>query len=620
MKGRWNFVVFWAALIVAMPSGILLAGVIVCQDEDFAGGSGTEEDPWQVSTPDQFNQIRYCLSSHFIQSSDIDMGVEPYNQGQGWQGPGTLQDPFAGSYRGQGYKIHGLTSNAWSESRAGGLFRYNAGLISDVHIRNGNITGTTTSGLLVAGNLENGTISDSSAEGTVQTNPGGAGVLAGYNSGLIETSFAQGSASVDKDFAGGFVASNFGEIRNCWARSHASAFNGNAGGFAGLNSGEIRSSWSHSTASAGTSGLFTPINIFNPTPSPNIIDSFFVGTPGGPLQSGGGYPRTEEQMRSLATFTEAFFPELNDPWDLNIWTQGGEDDDGFPVLRPACISERFAGGTGTQYDPWLMAEPEHLGTMRRCQQDFMALVADIDLQEGTSDWGSDWFPLGAFSLPFSGHLDGRGHVIRNVQVSKSIRSVTGFFGDLSGIVENLGIENIEVSGEDLVGGLSGRLSGIVRNVWVTGEISGQTTVGGLIGRNLGTIRNAYVRGSVDGEDFVGGLIGINNGSVDKTYAAATITASFFPGGLIALNDGEVSNSFFDQDVAGTTLGGAGTARSTAQMTDIATYTDTTSTGLIDPWDFVGLWTMEAGTNEGYPYFRAGAIEDPLFHDRFQSTP
>ena len=39
----------------------------------FAGGSGTAEDPWQVATAEQLNQVREQLSGHYVLTVDIDL-------------------------------------------------------------------------------------------------------------------------------------------------------------------------------------------------------------------------------------------------------------------------------------------------------------------------------------------------------------------------------------------------------------------------------------------------------------------------------------------------------------------------------------------------------------------
>ena len=42
----------------------------------FAGGNGTKEAPYQVSTPEQLNHVRNALDAYFIQTQDIDMTGE----------------------------------------------------------------------------------------------------------------------------------------------------------------------------------------------------------------------------------------------------------------------------------------------------------------------------------------------------------------------------------------------------------------------------------------------------------------------------------------------------------------------------------------------------------------
>jgi len=40
----------------------------------FSGGDGSPEDPYQITTVDQLDSIRYFLDSHFILLNDLDIG------------------------------------------------------------------------------------------------------------------------------------------------------------------------------------------------------------------------------------------------------------------------------------------------------------------------------------------------------------------------------------------------------------------------------------------------------------------------------------------------------------------------------------------------------------------
>jgi hypothetical protein len=51
---------------------------------NFAGGKGTEEEPYLVSNAAQLNNVRYYLTKAFRQTADIDLGVSPWNDGIGW--------------------------------------------------------------------------------------------------------------------------------------------------------------------------------------------------------------------------------------------------------------------------------------------------------------------------------------------------------------------------------------------------------------------------------------------------------------------------------------------------------------------------------------------------------
>jgi hypothetical protein len=90
----------------------------------FAGGSGTIVDPYQIATADHLNNIRYNLTASYIQTADIDLGVAPWNVGAGWDPIGDYDpwDPsksFRGNYDGNGYTINNLLIVRLVESNLG---------------------------------------------------------------------------------------------------------------------------------------------------------------------------------------------------------------------------------------------------------------------------------------------------------------------------------------------------------------------------------------------------------------------------------------------------------------------------------------------------------------------
>jgi len=149
-----------------------------------------------------------------------------------------------------------------------------------------------------------------------------------------------------------------------------------------------------------------------------------------------------------------------------------------------------------------------------------------------------------------------------------------------------------VTGEWSVGGLvGGNLGGTVSKSYASASVNGDDYVGGLVGDNQGSVSNSYSRGSVTGEWYVGGLVGYNDssGSVSHSYASGPVTGDLFVGGLVGENmAGVVESSFWDIKTSGVEESDGGTGKSSGEMQDIVTFTNTATVGLEQPWDMVGV--------------------------------
>jgi hypothetical protein len=158
-----------------------------------------------------------------------------------------------------------------------------------------------------------------------------------------------------------------------------------------------------------------------------------------------------------------------------------------------------------------------------------------------------------------------------------------------------------VTGEWSVGGLvGGNLGGTVRECYSVATAIGDDYVGGLVGDNQGIVSNCYATSGVIGQWYVGGLVGYNDsgGRVSNSYASGTVSGEWHAGGLVGGNDeGTVSSSFWDADTSGREDSDGGTAKTTAAMRDIATFTNTATQGLNQAWDIVAV--APGGTNTGY---------------------
>lgn len=120
----------------------------------FAGGSGTSEDPYQVATAEHLNNIRYNLTSHYIQTADIDLGIAPWNEGEGWEPIGDYYwtNPaisFSGDYDGNDYEIRNLTINRPDRSYCGLFGASLNSTFQNIHLLYVNIIGSSSVGGLV---------------------------------------------------------------------------------------------------------------------------------------------------------------------------------------------------------------------------------------------------------------------------------------------------------------------------------------------------------------------------------------------------------------------------------------------------------------------------------------
>jgi len=153
----------------------------------------------------------------------------------------------------------------------------------------------------------------------------------------------------------------------------------------------------------------------------------------------------------------------------------------------------------------------------------------------------------SFYIPYlAGEFDGNGHKILNLTLNSDAASQVALFGYLAsgGKVTQLGVENVNVAGAYIVGGLVGANNGIVSDSYCSGNVAGDDCVGGMIGYNWnGSVSNSYSAGSVAAKRDVGGLVGINGGALTNCHSSSGITGSYSAGGLAGINKGSVANSY-----------------------------------------------------------------------------
>lgn len=253
---------------------------IVQAQDQFAGGSGTEEEPYQIETVEQLQEIRNHTDKHFIQIADIDASeTENWNDGKGFNPIGDDVVKFIGGYDGGGYEISGLTINR--EDDFVGLFGY----AEDSHIKNTGLVNISVSGGQYVGGLtgyNRGQITGSYATGAVSGDAYVGGLIGGANWGQINNSYATGTVSGSTNVGGLVGENNRGPISSSYATSAVSGIF-SIGGLVGSNRRQI----SNSYATGDVSGSSKVGGLVGDSWDGQISNSYAHGMVTGDTQVGG---------------------------------------------------------------------------------------------------------------------------------------------------------------------------------------------------------------------------------------------------------------------------------------------------------------------------------------------
>ncbi|HPQ34916.1 MAG TPA: FISUMP domain-containing protein [Tenuifilaceae bacterium] len=277
--------------------------------------------------------------------------------------------------------------------------------------------------------------------------------------------------------------------------------------------------------------------------------------------------------------------------------------------------DEFAGGSGTETDPWLISTPEQLGNIRNYlgsghTDKYFLQINDIDLN------GIEWQPIGYdLTNSFRAHFDGGNHIISNLTISEG-ESRLGLFGQVrEATIQNIGLVNVSISGYEYVGALVGYVD-VTTNIskcYSTGSINAYRYFGGLAGGLFSSdIVNCYSRCGLNGTSYVGGLVGYSSNVgtwsiIENCYSTGSVVGSTNIGGMVGYSSQlTVTNSYWDSETSGLTTSAGGASRTTSQMT--SPYSSDTYEG----WDFADTWgdDTDYSNNNGYPYLRTEASGVP----------
>jgi len=616
-------------------------------DIAFAGGSGTPDDPYKISTPAQLDHVRKHLDQCFILLNDVDLteatseGGDYYWAGAGWMPLGKL----IGDFNGNGHKIIGLKMNRGggglftgiaddterelrgsvsnlgivdadiTTESSGGIAGWNEGLIRNCFV-DGNIDVLFDGGGIVDSNQETGTIMGCYFSGKINVSHT-AGGIAGTNYGEIKHSYNEGGIKGGVG-SGGIVGVNYRVIENAYNTGYVSDYNG-AGGIAAENreDGEIAKRYSIGGLDAPDTsddggGAICKRN------SGQIEDCIYLNNMKiGVFQNNGTveriYAKTSGQMQQGTTFYGFDFDA--------IWTMDGEESYPYPELRSvAHVAEEntvdFAGGNGLPANPYRISTPQQLNKMREYLGAHFILVNDIDMSNETAEGGDfynngeGFIPIGnsgipTSGLPFMGSLDGNGYVIVGLRINSSDtywNNGTGLFGNLanSAWIRNLGLVNSRISGKENVGSIGGMNSGVIQNCYNIGTIDG-SIVGGIVGTNDGEIQNCYSVTKATGWTC-GGLAGTNSGTIEKCYSLSELNVRS-PNGKAGGIAGQTSSGSMFSDCYYLDSSSTGVGNGSDTGTYKKTYLEMQQQSTFAGFDFATIWTMDPDSAMPFPQLR-----------------
>ena len=206
------------------------------------------------------------------------------------------------------------------------------------------------------------------------------------------------------------------------------------------------------------------------------------------------------------------------------------------------------------------------------------LGADI-AASGTSTWNSNsgFSPIGNDTTAFSGKLEGLGHTITGLTISRS-STENALFGKTSSAatISNLGMLSASINGLGYSAALVGVNAAAISNAYATGSVTGTTQSGGLVGyNNAATIASSYSSVSVSGGsgNYLGGLVGTNDGTISSSYATGSVSGTgSYAGGLLGYSSrGAIKSSYATGSVSGGSYTGGLIGASDTAVTVTSSY-------------------------------------------------
>ena len=611
----------------------------------FAGGNGTEDDPYLISNVSQLQDMNLDLGANYTLVNDIDASeTREWNDGRGFAPVSEYnwgeENLFIGSFDGKGCHITGLYINR-SSGFSNGLFGYvkNHGYISNIALIDNEIKGNENVGGIVG--LNRGTVENCSVTGKI-TGEVDIGGLLGANCGIVRNCSAMGKIT-GNEHVGGLVGNNFKTLENSYATVIVNGKE-NVGGLVGLNTDKI-----HNCSVTGNVSGNEQVGGLLGKNLATVQNCFASGNVTGDWDVGGLVGLNDIFLHDIianeyGTITNCYATtHVMGDWNIGglVGSNNCYINNSFYSINTTTVNRKNVitpyGIYQNQFDQWLdNSKKLNIDTYlsKTTGSDYYNIANTMDIQNllpfaadgeykfrQTGDIDMSDEPNFYIGLLNAGEFDGAGYKISKLNVTINNISKIGFFGciesestivnvtlvdnnikgsvmvgglvgiNYGGLVKNCLTTGI-VTGVSFTGGLVGWNEGVVQNCHATSKVTGDDCIGGVVGRNYDTVQNCYATGNVNGNNRVGGLVGRNKeGIVDNCYATGTVSGGGFSiGGLVGENDAIVSSCYAMGAVSGDIFFGGLVGENRGSVVNCYS----TGNGG-DEWDFGGLVSFNEGT-------------------------
>ena len=492
-------------------------------------GSGTEDDPYQISTKYELFLLAELVNDddrsadfydkYYIQTTDIDLKNDNFTP------IGTREESggkgFSGIYNGNYHNVYNLYVER--DYNFNGLFGWTYG---------GAIENLTVYGKI--------NCPDSNYCGGI------VGDIGSVDAKYIKNCAFVGNVTGKND-VGGIAGTSWISctIENCYFNGKLKTSNGVSGGIIGLinngsdssdGSSSVKNCYAVSSVENGcTGGIVGTINKNNEKSVSSIENNYYLSKMASTGIKGdvtGGCSKLNENLMYSADEL------LGSPF---IHNNDKSVNNGYPIFEWQAQPYQFKGN-GTEEDPYCISCKEDLFAFKNMikspyfkdnfESKYYIQTSNIDLNNDV--WNSEGFK-------FKGVYNGNHKSIKNLNIDCE-SSYAGLFGISCGEISDLSVYGNVKSTQDYVGGIVGEISenATISNCSFNGNITGNENVGGIAGKVFknGSIISCYHIGAVNANSKAGGILGYihtdsMNATVKSCYHSGKVSSSDkYAGGVV----------------------------------------------------------------------------------------